>query len=113
MEFYGVDAAAISDYLAQNSIEYSGNSAEGLNQILTQKYIALFNNSGRESYFNYRRTGIPTFDIGPSNNNGGRIPLRWKYPQSEFQNNEVNVNAALQAQYGGSDDINAKMWLIN
>lgn len=112
MTFYGVSDTSISAYLAQSDIIYSGDNVSGLEEILTQKYIALFNNSGRESYFNFRRTGIPTFDVGPSNNNGGKIPLRWKYPVNEFQNNEANVNAALSSQYGGTDDINGKMWLI-
>ncbi len=114
MQFYGVEQAAIDSYLSMDDITYNTtNGTQALKQILTQKYIAFFNNSARESYFNYRRTGIPTFDVGPSNNNGGRIPNRWKYPQSEFQNNDANINAALSSQYGGSDDINAKMWLID
>ncbi|MFI2743306.1 SusD/RagB family nutrient-binding outer membrane lipoprotein [Zhouia sp. PK063] len=112
MDFYNVSETDENTFLAQTSIRYKGNNNEGLQQILTQKYIAFFNNSGRESYFDFRRTGIPTFDIGPSNNNGGKIPMRFKYPQSEFQNNEANVNAALTSQYNGTDDINGKMWLI-
>ena len=112
MDFYGVAESDASAFITQPNVAYAGNNATGLEQILTQKYIALFNNSGRESYFNFRRSGIPNFDVGPSNNNGGKIPLRWKYPQSEFQNNEANVKKALSDQYSGTDDINAKMWLI-
>lgn len=112
MQFYGVKQADIDTFLLNANVVYNGNNATGLNQILTQKYIAFFNNSGRESYFNYRRTGFPTFDIGPANNNGGKIPLRWKYPVSEFENNTLNVKATLSSQFGGSDDINAAMWLI-
>lgn len=112
MEFYGVDATKISEFLANTNIVYKGNNAAGLKQILTQKYIGFFNNSGREAYFNYRRTGIPTFHVGPANKNGSKIPNRWKYPQSEFQDNKNNVNASLNSQYGGADDINNKMWLI-
>lgn len=112
MNFYGVAQIDTDAFLLNANVAYKGNTASGLNQILTQKYIAFFNNSGFEAYFNYRRTGVPTFDIGPANKNGGKIPLRWKYPQSEFENNSVNVNATLSSQYGGSDDINAEMWLI-
>jgi hypothetical protein len=112
MEFYGVAQAKIDAFLLNANIVYKGNNSNGLNQILTQKYIAFFNNSGLEAYFNYRRTGIPTFDIGPANKNGGKIPKRWKYPVSEFENNAVNVNAALSTQYGGSDDINEVMWIL-
>ncbi|TVZ25859.1 SusD-like starch-binding protein associating with outer membrane [Gillisia sp. Hel_I_86] len=112
MLFYNIPETEIENYLSQDMISYKGDNGEGFKQILTQKYIAFFNNSGREAYFNYRRTGIPNFDVGPSNNNGGQIPLRWKYPQSEFQNNEANVNQALSDQFGGTDDINGVMWLI-
>ena len=111
MEFYGVAEADVNTFLANTEVAYKGDNADGLEQILTQKYIAFFNNSGHEAYFDYRRTGVPTFDVGPANKNGA-IPLRWKYPVSEFQNNEENVNQALSAQYGGTDDINAVMWLL-
>jgi hypothetical protein len=112
MQFYGVAQDDIDTFLLNTNVVYGGNNTTGLNQILTQKYIAFFNNSGRESYFNHRRTGIPAFNVGPANNNGGKIPLRWKYPVSEFENNSSNVNAALSSQFGGSDDINAAMWMI-
>lgn len=112
MDFYQVSTTDISNFLSNASVAYKGNNAAGLEQILTQKYVAFFQNSERESYFNYRRTGIPKFDVGPANKNGGKIPMRWKYPQSEFETNSENVNAALKSQYGGTDDINAVMWLI-
>jgi len=111
MAFYGVTQADINTFLANTNVVYQGNTT-GLNQILTQKYIAFFNNSGFEAYFNYRRTGVPTFDVGPANVNGS-IPKRWKYPTSEFENNTTNVNAALSSQYGGSDNINGVMWILN
>ena len=112
MEFYSVSSSDIDTFLASSNIVYNGNNTLGLAQILNQKYVAFFQNSERESYFNSRRTGIPVFNVGPANNNGGKIPSRWKYPQSEFETNKANVNAALTSQYGGSDDINAKMWLL-
>jgi hypothetical protein len=112
MQFYGIAQADIDSFLTNSNVVYKGNTTMGLNQILTQKYVAFFNNSGIEAYCNFRRTGIPSFDIGPANKNGGKIPLRWKYPVSEFENNTTNVNAALGSQYSGSDDINATMWII-
>ncbi|MEI9955510.1 MAG: SusD/RagB family nutrient-binding outer membrane lipoprotein [Ferruginibacter sp.] len=71
-------------------------------------------NSGYESYYNWRRTGIPTFSqggdgIGTANK---QIPLRWQYPQAEISYNNKNYTAALSSQFGGTDDIMAKMWLI-
>lgn len=112
MDFYAISSADIMTFLNNANVVYKGNNANGLEQILTQKYVAFFQNSEREAYFNYRRTGIPAFNVGPANKNGGKIPARWKYPQSEFENNSENVKAALARQYGGTDDANAIMWLI-
>ncbi len=112
MQFYGVAATDINIYTAQAMITYAGNSAAGLAQILTQKYMAFFENSGYQAYFNYRRTGIPTFDIGPANDNGGRIPTRFTYPNSEYQNNTANVKAAVQKQFNGSDTRNDVLWMM-
>ncbi len=110
MKFYGVNSAAINVFLTKNS--YAGNTPDGLTQILEQKYIAFFQNSGRQAYYNYRRTGIPKFDIGPANANNNSIPTRWAYPTSEYSVNTVNLKASLQSQYGGADNQNGIMWLI-
>ena len=97
-----------------NNVTYAGDNATGLTQILTQKYVAFWQNSGWESFYNWRRTGVPAFSQGgvgigtPTNN----IPLRWQYPGSEASYNNANYKAAVQSQYGGTDDLNAKMWLI-
>src|SRR5439155_12617761 len=34
------------------------DDSKGLTEILTQKYVAFFMNSGYEAYYNWRRTGI-------------------------------------------------------
>ncbi|MFN8355608.1 MAG: SusD/RagB family nutrient-binding outer membrane lipoprotein [Spirosomataceae bacterium] len=99
-------------YFAQKSVKYAGNNADGLTQILNQKYIAFFMNSGYEAYFNWRRTGVPTFLTGPGTGNGTKIPKRFQYPSTELNVNKDNVNAALSSQFGGKDDINADMWLL-
>lgn len=96
------------------NIAYAGDNASGLTQILNQKYVSFFLNSGFESYYQWRRTGVPSFKQGgtgigtPTFN----IPLRWQYPVDETNYNTVNNKAALSSQYGGTDDLNAKMWLI-
>ncbi|HET6253942.1 MAG TPA: SusD/RagB family nutrient-binding outer membrane lipoprotein [Puia sp.] len=104
----------VTNYLAQPAITYAGDNANGLNQILTQKYIAFWQNSGWEAYYNWRRTGVPAFEqggtgIGTSND---MIPFRWQYPNDEQVSNATNYKAALQSQYGGVDDVTQKMWLI-
>ncbi|RTL60852.1 MAG: SusD/RagB family nutrient-binding outer membrane lipoprotein [Sphingobacteriales bacterium] len=110
----GTVTVDINGFLSNPNVAYSGDNASGLAQILTQKYVAFFMNSGYEAFYNWRRTGVPNFNQGgagvgtPSN----KIPLRWQYPQGEINYNNKNYQAALQSQFGGTDDINAKMWLI-
>ena len=99
-------------YYAQPTVKYDGNTALGLKQILQQKYIALFRQSGLESYYQFRRTGVPTFTTGSGTGNSGRIALRFKYPSSEISANTTNYNAALTSQFGGNDDINGTMWIL-
>ena len=101
-----------SDYFNQPAVKYAGNNAAGLNQILTQRYLSLARNSGLEGYYQWRRTGVPAFETGAGIGNSGFIPLRYQYPSSELATNKDNYQAALASQYGGKDDINAKMWLI-
>jgi hypothetical protein len=107
---YTVDVD-FDSYYNQPMVKYAGNSETGLNQVLTQKYLALFRHSGLESYYQFRRTGIPVFTTGPGTGNSSRIPLRFQYFESERSANTENYNAAIQ-QYGGNDDINAKMWIL-
>lgn len=110
----GTATIDINGFLAQPGVAYMGDNANGLAQILTQKYIAFFSNSGYEAFYNQRRTGVPSFAQGgagigtPSN----MIPVRWQYPQDEINYNNANYKASILAQYGGKDDVNAMMWLI-
>lgn len=100
-----------TNYYAQTAVKYAGGTT-GLTQILQQKYLALFRHSGLESYFTYRRTGVPTFTTGPGTGNGGRIAIRFQYQDSEKSANTTNYQKALASQFGGNDDINGKMWLL-
>ncbi len=101
-----------SDYFAQTAVSYAGNNATGLNQILTQRYLTLARNSGLEGYYQWRRTSVPTFSVGAGVGNSGTIPLRYQYPSAELSTNTINYKAAIQSQYAGNDNINAKMWII-
>ncbi len=103
---------SFSNYFNQPLVKYKGNTADGLVQILTEKYLAYFRNSGLQAYYQWRRTGIPVFNAGAGTGNGGKIPLRFQYPSNEITANGTNLSAALQSQYNGMDDINAQMWLI-
>jgi len=99
-------------YYAQTSVTLSSTVATAINQIVLQKYIACFQNSGYEAYYNYRRTGVPAFQGGSGVGNNGIIPKRWNYPVSEQAQNKANWNAALAAQQFSGDDLNQTMWLL-
>ncbi len=34
------------------------------------------------------------------------------YPETELNLNKANLQASLQSQYGGTDDVNGVMWLL-
>ncbi len=108
---YGLYAASLTNYLAQSSVQYKGGT-DGLTQILQQKYIAFWQNSNWEAFFNQRRTGVPTFSAGPGSGNGNKIAVRWQYPRAEADANAANYNAAVQSQYGGNDTLNGLMWIL-
>lgn len=107
---WGTVTADIPTFMAK--VAYAGDNETGLDQILTQKYISMFNNSGYEPYYNYLRTGIPALaqggsGIGTPNN---MLPRRWMYPAAESAYNTANYKAALSSQYGGSDDPTKDTW---
>ncbi len=109
---YGsVSNISIVSYLAQPAVQYQG-SAAGLTQILKQKYIAFWQNSNWEAFFNQRRTGVPTFSEGPGSGNGNKIAKRWQYPRAEADANASNYNEAVQRQFSGQDDLNGNLWII-
>ncbi|KYP16268.1 SusD/RagB family nutrient-binding outer membrane lipoprotein [Flavihumibacter sp. CACIAM 22H1] len=101
----------IDEYIESNEVALvSGREIE---QIITQKYISMFMNTGWQPFYEQRRTGFPVFDVtGAGILNGGRIPKRWMYPNDEFINNRVNVENAIKSQYPGGDDINGIMWIL-
>ncbi|MEP6645495.1 MAG: SusD/RagB family nutrient-binding outer membrane lipoprotein [Saprospiraceae bacterium] len=103
---------SFDDYFNQPLVKYKGDNADGLNQILLQKYLAYARNSGLQGYYQWRRTGVPTFYTGPGSGNGGIIPLRYQYPSNELSANGSNLDEALARQFNGNDDINGKMWII-
>ncbi len=109
---YGsIDNISIAAYLAQPAVQYQGGTA-GLTQILQQKYLAFWQNSNWEAFFNQRRTGVPVFSEGAGSGNGNKIAKRWQYPRAEADANTLNYNAAVQRQFNGSDDLNGKLWII-
>jgi hypothetical protein len=111
MRYYEIDESEIENYLSQPIIFYQ--PATGLEQILTQKHTAMFLNSGWEPFYDNRRTGLPVYNVdggGVINNEG--VPKRWMYPFSEINQNEANLEEAIQRQFPNGDNVNAVMWSI-
>ncbi|HXB34972.1 MAG TPA: SusD/RagB family nutrient-binding outer membrane lipoprotein [Puia sp.] len=99
-------------YYAQPAVQLSTTPATAINQIVLQKYIVCFENSGYEGYYNWRRTGVPAFQGGSGVGNNGVVPLRWAYPVGEQTQNAKNWQAAVTSQGFSADDLNQTMWLI-
>ncbi|MDL2256519.1 SusD/RagB family nutrient-binding outer membrane lipoprotein, partial [Parabacteroides sp. OttesenSCG-928-K15] len=106
---------AIAALLNHPNIQLTGNFAGDLEKLMIQKYVASFMQHPWDAYFDYRRTGYPLLPIDPETNRNevkDKIPVRWMYPQVEYDYNSDNVKAAVSRQYGGVDDVNKLMWIL-
>lgn len=107
---------SIAVYLTNNKIRLTGEFEKDLEKIITQKYISYYLQSSFEGYYDYRRTGYPVLPINPESSRNvtapDRIPVRYMYPMAEYNYNRENLEAALERQFGGSDDINDVMWIL-
>lgn len=106
----------IAAALTNPTIQLSGDFDADLKKIIQQKYVAGFMQLPYQTYYDYRRTGHPEFPINPETNQNSyapdKMPIRWMYPSGEFDYNRKNVDAAVQRQFGGSDDVNQLMWIL-
>jgi hypothetical protein len=99
--FLGVPSpTAAADAYYDNSSDPTVHPQPGseLQAIIYQKWIALAEIDGLESWSDYRRTGLPdrTNPSVASGVNVNKIPYRLLYPQSEYNLNSTNVNAQSQ-----------------
>jgi len=77
-------------------------------RLYEQKWLALYH-TGIEPWFDWKRTGKPSFiQAGPGNLNGNKVPVRLRYPSLEQSVNKANYDAASSAM--GGDDINSSSW---
>ncbi len=111
-----IDEEVIANMLNSSTIQLTGSFEEKLEKIIEQKYIAGFMQLPYQAYYDYRRTGYPVWPINPETNMNynepSKIPVRWLYPTSEFSYNKENVEAAIQRQYDGVDEVNKIMWIL-
>jgi len=104
LAFHGISEEEADAFLAQEGTLPGGILPTpgdlDLEQIMTQKWIALFPFQSLQAFTDFRRTGFPelTNPVGP-------IPNRFPYPQNEIDNNrdnipDVNINTPVWFQGG-------------
>lgn len=110
-----------STNLTNVSVAWSSQSStEGhLEQIITQKYIAMFP-EGMEAWAEFRRTGYPKVIPTKTNNSNGTIDTntqirRLIYPASEAQANSANLAEGIEllnseAKSGSGDNGGTRLW---
>ena len=110
--------AAVNDSIpavstAQIAFNQGASLENQLEQIITQKWIALYPNS-EEAYAERRRTGYPTLYNRLTTLNAripvDALPRRMTYVASEYSTNEAAVMDAVNNLLGGPDDGTTKLW---
>ena len=121
-QYHGVSTSEINTFLA-GPVKF--DESIGLKQINIQRWVAYFQSSNYEAFWNQRRTrvkgfdntntssetGYPVFRVGNVNKNDGKIPNRYQYYLQEAYYNERNLTEAIQRQFG-EDNINGVMWSL-
>lgn len=110
MKRWGVKDADITAYLAQTSITLPADQAGKLNQIATQKWLALFTVT-TETYLDLRRTQLPNI-FSNGNLKNYAFPLRFRYPGNELGQNKDAYDAGVKTLSPAVDDEYSKMWLL-
>ncbi|SMO71304.1 SusD/RagB family nutrient-binding outer membrane lipoprotein [Fodinibius sediminis] len=105
---YNVSQGDIEAYLA-NEGSLSGTHADQMEQIMTQKWLAFFDQS-MQAYIEWRRTSYPRLDPGSAQGvTNGNIPRRGLYHRDEASLNPTNYQEAIQRQ--GPDEVMTKVWI--
>lgn len=109
MEQYEVASGDITAYLASPAGTLTGTEEEKLEQIIVQKWLAMYYNAN-EGWAEFRRTGYPRIWTGNElGDTGGNVPRRLTYPVEEFFKNANNVKEAA-GRIAGGDKLLGKVW---
>lgn len=107
LEFHGV-SAGYATYITNSEVAFT--AGRELEQILTQKWIALFPD-GYEAWAEWRRTGFPVLaPAANATNESGEIPRRQAYSTAEATLNTENYKAALERQGLTKDNLDGRVW---
>lgn len=106
-------ASSYNAFIAQKGVAYDGTLA----QVMGQKWIASWT-SATESWFDYRRTGLPALNSGPAAKRKA-IPLRFYYMRDELNLNKANSASAIEklemttnSQSDGKNSAWSKPWVV-
>jgi hypothetical protein len=111
MEYWGIDDADITAYLAQPEVAYGTAAGSWKQKIGVQSWIALYNR-GFEGWSVWRRLDFTGFNVPPLLEYSD-IPNRFIFPIEEATLNGTNLDAAIQ-MIGGSDDVQTRVfWDVN
>lgn len=102
-----ISDSRIASYLNQNPFKTTGSFDEKLEQISTQKWLALCFVDEYEVFANWRRTGYPSLipTNYPGNLTGGTIPRRMVIGSGEESTNNENYKAAMVREGGADYDV--------
>src|SRR6185436_3795311 len=88
---YGLQDTDATNYFTQTAIAFpsAGTTADKIEAIITQKWIAMDGNQCDEGWTEWRRTGFPDFFTESVNSiiGAGRFPARFFYPSTESTRN--------------------------
>jgi len=107
MEYWGIDDADITAYLAQPSVAYGTAAGSWKQKIGTQSWIALYNR-GFEGWSVWRRLDFTGFNVPPTLEYSD-IPNRFIFPIEEATLNASQLDAAIQL-IGGKDDVQTRVF---
>lgn len=110
-----ITSSVIDTYIAGPKVAFTGTTEEKLHKIFQQRYFLGFMQDGWNSYFEFRRIGYPVLPVNELTNLNSvktQLPLRWMYPEKELSNNRTQVEDAINRQFGGNDDVNQLMWIL-
>ena len=100
-------------YIAGPEVAYNGT----LEQLMEQKWIASWT-AATESWFDFRRTGLPALTAGPAAKRSV-LPVRFYYMQDELMLNADNAEQAMNnlevtgfTQADGKNSAWSKPWLV-
>ncbi len=111
--YFGIEPADYQAYINGGDVPFSSNQDKQFEQIITQKYLALFPN-GHEAWSEFRRTGLPTYLKPVAAPEPGGVPAgqfikKIKYVQNEYDYNKKNVSST-SLNGGQGDGVNVRVW---